>query len=64
MSQCAQCGAGFNCGIADTPVQQPCWCALLPTLGELPSGGSCCCPACLQERIRSTAQGQDVPGAL
>jgi hypothetical protein len=64
VSQCAQCGADFDCGIADAPAQQPCWCAQLPTLAGVPLAGSCLCPTCLQERIRSTAQGQDAPGAL
>ncbi|WP_151447951.1 cysteine-rich CWC family protein [Lacisediminimonas profundi] len=64
MSQCAQCGAEFKCGMVDAPGDQPCWCAQLPALLGVPLDGSCLCPACLQERLRSAAQGREVPDGL
>jgi hypothetical protein len=55
MSTCDRCGAAFECGMADTGADQPCWCTQLPSL---PASGyvqnsndgmssRCFCPDCL-----------------
>ena len=55
-SRCAQCGAGFRCGMEGGDTE--CWCASLPPLTSLPvvpDAGSaatgCLCPACLQAML-------------
>ena len=56
MSNCVQCGQQFNCGMADSPATESCWCMALPTLPPalLASAGDstrCFCPACLQDLL-------------
>jgi hypothetical protein len=52
MSACSRCGAPFVCANADN-TGQPCWCAELPPLIEVPEipGASCWCPACLKAEM-------------
>ncbi len=67
MSQCAQCGAQFSCGMVDKDDAgdyAPCWCTELPPLLGVPLEGSCLCPNCLQERLLQVQQGRDQPDAL
>lgn len=69
MSQCAQCGAQFNCRMADEFATQqerdaPCWCTQLPALVGVPLEGSCLCPNCLHEKILQIQQGRDQLDAL
>jgi hypothetical protein len=67
MSQCAQCGAQFSCGMADrdaTDSGAPCWCTELPLLLGVPLEGTCLCPNCLRERLLQVQQGRDQPDAL
>lgn len=56
MSACVQCGQQFNCGMADIPATEPCWCMSLPPLPPalLASAGDatrCFCPTCLQDLL-------------
>lgn len=64
MSQCAQCGTEFSCGMVDSLERTPCWCAELPPLAGVPLSGTCLCPACLREKLHSIESGQQAPDAL
>ena len=66
MSQCANCGLEFQCGLSDSG-NAACWCMQLPNHHALPASGdtsdqtgmsSCFCPACLKARLQSCREQQ------
>lgn len=71
MSTCSACGAVFECGMADGPLEAPCWCTRLPALppeayvraeGDGSESAACFCPDCLRaliSRARERAEGDE-----
>jgi len=54
-SDCARCGAAFQCGAGE----RSCWCAAYPHLMPVPQGDRACyCPACLAEMTAHPAVGR------
>lgn len=57
MSDCAQCGQHFSCGMVDADAAAPCWCTTLPALPADQLGRDnprCYCPACLRALLART----------
>lgn len=67
MSTCARCGSTFECGMADTSDDAPCWCTQLPTLPvhayqtnkDDNTASGCFCPACLRVLVAANSAPQN-----
>ena len=55
---CAQCGAGFVCGIAAGDAR--CWCFELPAVMPVRADTACLCPVCLLKAIQHVRAEQEI----